>query len=80
MEKKIINALRFHVKYPSFCAILSNTSSIKMLLKTPNIKFQGYPAGRSRPDVSGITEVYGEANTLLCSANAPKRHVFPHIS
>jgi hypothetical protein len=41
------------------------------------MKFQGYPAGRSLPDVSGMTEGHGEANTLLRSANAPKRHVYP---
>jgi hypothetical protein len=48
-----------------------------MLLKIPNMKFQGYPAGRSRPHASGVTEGHGEANTLLRSANVLKRHVYP---
>lgn len=41
------------------------------------MKFQGYPAGRSRPDVSGMTEGHDEADSLLRSANAPKRHEYP---
>jgi len=39
-----------------------------MLLKIPNMKFQGYPAGRSRPDVSGMTEGHGEVNKHIVAS------------